>query len=248
MMFLFASLLLAGGSADAHQPYAAPSLPDRIAFEDELKFSAEGEMLRAVERLYPAEYRGLIDSIYGDAAARPQDQAARAATKGRLLRAFFERHASQLANAPAPLLNAINARMLSIIQRLAREDPKLCAEFATSYFIGTPDLPSSYESEASSLHAAIVEAAKAGGEAPPDPRRQGLDDEDTGTFYAQLLQVEPSGQIIAALTADGGESGGTPEMQCRVGAAVHASIDKMLPEQAANVAAYFLAQTLTGGD
>ncbi len=248
MIVLLASLLLAGASADSFQAPSTSSLPDRAAFEDELRFSPEGEMFRAIERSYPDEYRGLIDAIYGDAASHPQDRAARAATKRRLLDAFYRRHAPQLANAPAPLLNDINSRQLALIRRLARDDSKLCAQFATTLFIGGTDLPSSYESEASALLAAIVEAAKAGEGSPPDPRRTSLADEDTGPFYALLLQIEPSGQIQEALAAEGGEAGGTPEMQCRVGAAVYASIDRMLPEQGANVAAYFLTQTLTGAD
>gem|GEM_PF-6388133 len=245
MIVLLASLLLAAGPADALQDSATRSLPDRSAFEAELRFSAEGEVLRAIEQHYPVDYRPLIDAIYGEAIARPQDRAARTAIKKRLLDAFYRRRALGLANAPAPLLNAINARQLALIQRLAREDSKLCGEFATTLFIGSSDLPSSYESEASSLLAAIVEASKAGEAAPPDTRRKGLADEDTGPFYAQLLQMEPSGQVQAALAAEGG---GTPEMQCRVGTAVIASIDKMLPEQGANVAAYFLSQTLAGAD
>lgn len=248
MILLLASLLMTAGAADAvqHSSMAAPK--DRVAFEDELKFSPEGEMLRAIERFYPAEYRALIDGIYTAGARLPANAPARAATRRRILDAFYKRRVAGLANAPGPLLNAINARQLALIKRLAREDPKLCAEFATTLFIGGSNLPSSVESEASALLAAIVEAAKAGEAAPPDPRRKSLADEDAGPFYAQLLQVEPSGQIMAALAADGGEAGGTPEMQCRVGTAVIASIDKMLPEQAANVAAYFLTQTLTGGD
>lgn len=248
MILLLASLLMTAGAADAIQSSILPSDADRAGFEDELKFSAEGEMLRAIERYYPAEYRVLIDGIYAAGARLPANAPARAATRKRMLGAFYKRRVAGLANAPAPLLNEINARQLALIRRLAREDPRLCAEFATTLFIGGSDLPSSYESEASVLLAAIVEAAKAGEAAPPDPRRKGLADEDAGPFYAQLLQIEPSGQIQAALAADAGDAGGTPEMQCRVGTAVIASIDKMLPEQAANVAAYFLTQTLSGDE
>lgn len=122
MIALLASLLLAAGAADALQVSAAASLPDRSAFEAELKFSGEGEMLRAIERSYPTEYRALIDAIHADAAAHPGDRPARAATRRRLLDAFYKRRAAGLANAPAPLLNAINSRQLALIKRLARDD------------------------------------------------------------------------------------------------------------------------------
>jgi hypothetical protein len=240
MIELVAALLLSGSAGEL------PRMgPDRPAFETELKFSAGGEVFRAIEARYPDDYRMLIDQIYRDAAAHPGDRAALAASGKRLLGAFYRRRAQGLANAPAPLLNAINARQLALIRRIAREDEKLCADFASSLFIGRFDLPASYQQEASALAAAIVEAAKAGETAPPDPRRKGLADDAASAWYAQLLRDEPSGGIRTAIAADGGEPTGTPEMQCRVGAAIYASIDKLAPEQAADVAAFFLAQTLT---
>jgi hypothetical protein len=248
MILLFASLLIAAATAGATPDTASSTLPDRGAFEDELKFSAEGETLRAIERFYPAEYRGLIDAIYADAEAHPQDRAARGATERRLFDAFYKRRAADLANAPAPLLAAINGRQLALASRLARDDPKLCADFASGLFVGRSDLPTAYQSESAALLAAIVEAAKAGEGQAPNPRRQSLGVEDAAPFYEQLLRVEPSGQVQAAIAADSGEAGGTPEMQCRIGAAIYASIDKLQEEQAANVAAYFLTQTLTGSD
>jgi hypothetical protein len=253
MILLLASFLLAAGMpGTAEDPIAgspaASALPNRRAFEDELKFSAEGETLRAIERHYPAEYRALIDAIYADAASHPGDRAARTATERRLFDAFYKRRVPDLANAPAPLLAAINGRQLALARRLAGADPKLCADFASGLFVGRSDLPPAYQSEAAALLAAIVEAAKAGEGQPPDPRRQSLGVEDAAPFYEQLLRVEPSGQVQAAIAADSGEGGGTPEMQCRIGAAIYASIDKLQEEQAANVAAYFLTQTLTGAN
>jgi hypothetical protein len=253
MLVLLASVLLAAAGAGAAQndmteSAATSILPDRKAFEDELKFSAEGETLRAIERHYPAEYRALIDAIYTDAAAHPQDRAARAASEKRLFDAFYRRHAPDLAKAPAALLAAINGRQLALARRLARDDPKLCADFASGLFVGRSDLPATYQSEAAALLAAIVEAAKAGEGQAPDPRRQSLGVEDAAPFYEQLLRIEPTGQVQAAIAAESGEGGGTPEMQCRIGAAIYASIDKLQEEQAANVAAYFLTQTLTGAN
>ena len=223
---------------------AAP-VPERPAFEAELKFSAAGEVFRAIETHYPDEYRVLIDQVWRDSAAHPGDPAARTATGRRLLGAFYKRRLQSLAFAPAPLLNAINARQLALIRRLAKADAALCAEFAGSLFIGRFDLPPAYQEEAAALAAAIVEAAKAGESQPPDPKRKGLAEDDAFAWYAQLLEVEPSGEIQAAIAAaDGSQPTGTPEMQCRIGAAIYASIDKLAPDQAADVSAYFLVQTL----
>jgi hypothetical protein len=240
MIELVAALLLAGA---APEPGDAAPVPDRTAFEAELKFSAGGEVLRAIEAYYPSEYGPLIDQIYR-AAAAPGGRSAPAVSGKRLFLAFYKRHMAALAKAPAPLLNAINARALALSRRLAKDDVPLCAEFASSLFIGRFDLPPSYQQEASALAAAIVEAAKAGEGQPANPLRDGLAEEDAFAWYSELLQVEPSGEIQAAI-AGAGEPGGTPEMQCRVGAAVYASIEKLTPEQAADVTAYFLVQTLT---
>jgi hypothetical protein len=255
MMFTaLASILLAAGQADASgnigQDGVTAStesrLPERGAFEDELKFSAEGGMFRAIELHYPAEYRGLIDAIYAGIATNPQDQSARASTSKRLLDAFFKRRVRDLGNAPSPLLYAINTRQLALARRLARDDPTSCAEFTANLFVGRSDLPPAYAAEAASLLGAIVEAAKAGESAPPDPRRQSFADEDSGPFYDQLLQAGPPGQMHAALAAKAGEPGGTPEMQCRVGVAIYASIEKLPIEHAGNAAAFFLTQALDG--
>ena len=248
MMILLASLLLASGTGATVQDDGQSMLPPRGAFEDELKFSPEGETLRAIERYYPAEYRGLIDAIYGDALSHPQDQTARAAAGKRLLEGFYKRRLADLANAPAPLLNAINGRQLALARRLARDDEKLCADFASRLFVGRSDLPVTYQSESSALLAAIVEAAKAGEGQAPDPRRQSLSIEDAAAFYEQLLLVEPTGQVQAAIANESGEPGGTAELQCRIGTAVYASIEKLPSDQAANVTAYFRIQAIDGSD
>lgn len=242
MVKLVAALLLAGSMVGVSaQTGTAP--PDRPAFEAELQFSAAGELFRAIQANYPDEYRVLIDQYYDVAAARPADRPALAAAGKRLVDALYKRHARALSRAPAPLLVAINGRQLALIRRLARDDTGLCAQFAGTLFIGRLDLPSAYQQEAAALAASILEAAKAGDAAPPGAARTGLSEGDASAWYSRLLELDPSGEILsAAMAADDGT--GTPEIQCRVGAAVYASIEKLEPEQAANVAAFLLTQTL----
>jgi hypothetical protein len=246
-MFAFAarSLLLPALAVLSAQtaPDAAPAGPSLDY--DAGQRAGGAEVFRAIQLHYPDDYRGLTQSLAREAAAKKGDGAALAALRSHLLAAFFRNRAKGLANAPAPLLNGINARHLLLIRLLAHDDAALCADFATSLFIGRYDLPAFYQERATSLSVSILEAAKAGEKLPPNPAREGLGGDDAASWYAQLLLVEPSSDIQAAIAADGDGLSGTPEMQCRVGAATFGAIEKLEPESAANVGAFFLAQILS---
>jgi hypothetical protein len=202
------------------------------------------ELLRAIELHYPEEHRALSESLDRAAAAHPGDEAEKVRSRSKLLADFFRLRSKGLANAPDALLTSINERQLTLIKLLARDDAKLCAEFATTLFIGRFDLPAFYQERSNALSIAMIEASKAGEKLPPNPAREGLGGGDAALWYEQLLLVEPSSEIQAAIAMGGAETSGSPEMQCRVGAATYGAIEKLPPESAANVGAFFLAQVL----
>ena len=208
--------------------------------------SGGGEVLAAIQRFYPDDYRQLQQALDRHAAAHPGDEAGRAGLRARLLADFFRRRSDGLANAPAPLVNAIVDRHLVLLRLLAGDDSALCAELADNLLIGRFDLPAFYQDRATALSVAIIEAAKAGEARPRDPARNGLVGDDATRWYEELLRVEPSSDIQAAIAADTAGAGASPEMQCRVGAAIFGAVEKLAPEQAANVGAFFLAETLAG--
>ena len=105
-------------------------------------------------------------------------------------------------------------------------------------------MPSAYERQAAELGALLVEAAKQGGAQPRDPIRATIDESDAATWYEQLLQVEPENHIQVARSRESDDSSGISEMQCRVGVAVYAAIDKLPPDRAANIGSFLLKQAL----
>ncbi len=206
---------------------------------DALRTASAGPVLRAIETYYPNEYLRLVESLRGQSGAADQN-----AQRARLLVEFFKRRGDELGNAPASTLKSINDRQLALIRRLARDDAGLCAEFASTFFIGRPVVPSAYEQQAAELGALLVEAAKQGGAQPRDPVRTTIDEGDAATWYEQLLQVEPENHIQVAKAREIDDSNGLSEMQCRVGVAVYAAIDKLPPDRAANIGSFLLKQTL----
>src|SRR5688572_8310125 len=191
-MFAFAAagLILLSGAAESDQgrPEAAAPTSRSEAGQRE----GEAELFDAIQRHYPEEYRALREALDRQNAAHPADGPAQAALRSRLLAAFYRRRADGLANAPAPLLNGINARQLTLIRMLASDDASLCAEFATTLFIGRFDLPAFYQGRATALAVSILEAAKVGEAMPPNLQRKGLGGGDAALWYEQLLLVEPS--------------------------------------------------------
>ena len=199
----------------------------------------------AVQRHYPDDYRRIMDALTRHAAEHPDDSAGRATLARQMLRDFFRLRADGLANAPAPRVNEIVARHLLLLRLLAKDDVALCADLASNLLIGRFDLPAFYQDRATTLSVSIVEAAKEGEKLPRDPARSGLGPEDATRWYEELLRVEPSSDIQAAIAADSAGTSNSPEMQCRVGAAIYGAMENLAPEHAANIGAFFLAQTLT---
>jgi hypothetical protein len=233
--------LFAAGLLGLGVPPAAGATPLADAeFEADIRALPGGELFRAIERHYPGEYAQLVAALHRDDGAHGEAQRL-GALKARMIE-FYGRRSEGLANAPGPFLQRINARQLALIRELARDDVALCAEFAATALIGRFDLPAAYQPRVSALGALMVEASRLGEVLPPDPARATLSDADAGRWYESLLQVgSPDDIPVAAGDAD---PAGPLEMQCRVGVALYAAIDKLAPEQAANVAAFFLTQTL----
>ncbi|HMJ93653.1 MAG TPA: hypothetical protein VK472_06105 [Allosphingosinicella sp.] len=238
-MFRFVAFLLLAlaVSAPAPESRAQPAAGDALR-------GGGREVMNAVQRHYPADYARIMEALGRHAAEHPEDVAGRAALGRRLLLDFFKLRARGLANAPAPLVNDIVGRHLLLLRLLARDDTALCADLATNLLIGRFDLPAFYQDRATSLSVSIVEAAKEGEKLPRDPARAGLATDDSTRWYEELLRVEPSSDIQAAIAADSAAASGSPEMQCRVSAAIFGATERLSPEQAANVGAFFLAQTL----
>src|SRR5688572_6719654 len=213
--------------------------PSESALSAASTFSPAGELFRAIELHYPDEYRRLIDAPGRDAV----DAAAAEGPRIRPMAGFFQRRAAGIRNAPPDLLLRLNAMQLAMIRRLAREDVALCADFATSAFVGRLDLPDAWQREASSLGALIVEASKIGESRPREGRTGTLAEDDAFIWYSQLLREEPSTDFdVAAAGADEQSQG--HELECRVGLASLASLARLPPEQAANVGASLLADIL----
>ena len=201
------------------------------------------ELMNAVQQNYPEDHARIVEALRRHAAEHPDDIAGRAAYARQMLLDFFRQRSDGLANAPPSLVNEIVARHVLLLRLLAKDDVPLCADLATSLLIGRFDLPAFYQDRATSLSILIVEAAKEGEKRPRDPARSGLAAEDATRWYEELLRVEPSSDIQAAIAADSAADS-SPEMQCRVGAAIFGAMENLAPEQGANVGAFFLAQTL----
>ncbi|HEY5722114.1 MAG TPA: hypothetical protein VIT45_07315 [Allosphingosinicella sp.] len=238
-MFRIVAFLLLGlaCSVPAAETRAQPSAGDALR-------GPGREVMNAVQRLYPGDHARIMEALRRHAAEHPDDVSGRAALGRRLLLDFFRLRADGLGNAPGPLVNDIVGRHLLLLRLLAKDDTALCADLADNLLIGRFDLPAFYQDRATSLSVSIVEAASEGEKSPRDPARAGLAAEDATRWYEELLRVEPSSDIQAAIAADSAGASGSPEMQCRVGAAIFGAMEHLSPEQAANVGAFFLAQTL----
>lgn len=240
------SLLMAGsaaGAAGQGKRAASNSTPSNAAqFEAGVKGSAGGEIFRAMELHYPMEYRALMDELYRKAEVPSGNVADLTSLSYRLTREFYGRRVADLVNAPAAVLNAINTRQLALIRGLARDNVAHCAEYATTGFSAKTQLSAADQAQVSSLAVRIIEASKLGVGRPPGPGRQALADVDARAWYERVLEVEPSKEVQAALLQED-TTGLAAEMQCRIGVAVYAAIDKLPSEQAANLTAYFLAQS-----
>lgn len=205
------------------------------------------EVVTAIQRHFPEEYAALLDETRRSASASPGDLNAARAARARWMSQFLKRHLDGLTNAPAPLLYAINRRQLWLTRALARADVALCAEFASTGFLGRVDLPAGYQRDASEILVLMIEAAKQGAALPRDARRQSMSDDDVAALYASLLEVGDSTQVRAARPDQDAERTEAQEMNCRVALAAYTAIDKMPAEQAANVAAFFLRQSFSDG-
>lgn len=232
------------GTASAEASRLPPA--GQSQFKAEPRGTPEQDVVRAIEHHYPGELRMLIEALQDEAAAHPGDSDSREKLQTRAIASFYKSKAAQIANAPAAMLNDINRRQLALIRLLAGDDPALCAEFATTAFVGRFDLPAWYQERASALGVLMIEASKAGEMRPADPERGRLTEGDAALWYEELLRTEPGDSAPGPTEIVGGDTTGTPEMQCRVGVATYAAIDKIAPDQAANVAAFLLSQTLGG--
>ena len=228
--------MLLGMAAEA--PVTAA--PPQSAVSADSAVGHAGELLPAIELHYPDEYRRLIDALGRDPAG---GDAAAENERVRLMADFFQGRAAGLRNAPPDLLVRLNAMQLALIRRLAREDVGLCADFATTAFVGRLDLPDAYQRDASSLGALIIEAAKLGEGRAGEEQGGALAENDAFIWYSQLLREEPSTEFNVAATRAGAEAEGD-ELECRVGLASLGALARLPPEQAANVGASLLAQIL----
>ena len=202
------------------------------------------ELMNAVQSNYPEEHARIMEALRRHTAEHPDDVAGRSSLARQMLLDFFRQRSDGLANAPPSLVNEIVARHRLLLRLLAKDDVPLCADLANNFLIGRFDLPAFYQDRATSLSTLIVEAAKEGEKMPRDPARSGLGSEDATRWYEELLRVEPASDIQAAIAADSAGASNSPDMQCRVGAAIYGAMENLPPENAANVGAYFLAQAL----
>jgi hypothetical protein len=231
-----ALLLAVAASSGASEARAQPAAGDALR--------GGRELMSAVQLNYPADHARIIDSLRRHAAEHPDDSAGRESLARRMLLDFFRLRADGLANAPPSLVNEIVARHLLLLRLLAKDDVPLCADLANNFLIGRFDLPAFYQDRVTSLSVLILEAAREGEKLPRDPARSGLGAEDATRWYEELLRVEPASDIQAAIAADSAATSNSPEMQCRVGAAIFGAMENLPPENAANVGAFFLAQAL----
>ena len=237
-MFRFAAFLLLAIAAAA-----APALRAQPSAGDALRGGRE--LMSAIQLNYPEDHARIMEGLRRHASEHPDDQAGRAALARRMLLDFFRTRADGLANAPPSQVNEIVARHRLLLRLLAKDDAALCADLANNFLIGRFDLPAFYQDRATSLSVLIVEASREGEKLPRDPARTGLGAEDATRWYEELLRVEPASDIQAAIAADSAATSNSPEMQCRVGAAIFGAMENLPPENAANVGAFFLAQTLS---
>ena len=237
MLRLVPLLLLVIAIAAAPESRAQPTAGDALR-------GGGREVMNAVQRHYPTDHARIMEALGRHAAEHPDDIAGRAALTRRMLLDFFRHRAAGLANAPGPLVTDIVGRHRLLLRLLAKDDTALCADLATNFLIGRFDLPAFYQDRATALSVSIVEAAREGEKSPPETARSGLAAEDAMRWYEELLRVVPSSDIQAAIAADSAAASGSPAMQCRVGAAIFGAMENLGPEQAANVGAFFLAQTL----
>ena len=237
-MFRFAAYLALATALSS----AAPESPAQPSGGDMVRGSRE--VMDAIQLNHPDAHARIRDAIGRYSSERPDDSSGRSALTRQMLLEYFRSRAEGLANAPPSLIAEIVARHRMLLRLLAKDDAALCADLANNFLIGRFDLPAFYQDRATSLAALIVEAAAEGEKRPKDPARSALAAEDLTRWYEELLRVEPASDIQAAIAADSAATSNSPEMQCRVGAAIYGAMENLPPETAANVGAFFLAQDL----
>jgi hypothetical protein len=228
-----ASQVSGPGAADAPRPAASP---EPAALDE----GPGGGVFRAMAVHYPDEYRTLLATLSDPALGAAEADA----TRNRLLTQFFARRAPALVKAPVDMLVRINAQQLMLIRRLARTDVGLCAQFARTSVAGRLDPLPALQAQVSALGASIVEAAKQGETNPRAQQPGSMAQGDAFDWYSQMLLEEPSTDFKMTRNGAGDDASGA-ELECRVGLATFGAIAKLPPEQAANVGASFLAQSLT---
>jgi hypothetical protein len=247
LLLALALAAVAGGTAAPAQQTGPISRAELDAMtvadlERGILSSQGGVTFAAVRRHYPDEYRVLLETMLARIRETDGSFAAGHLIGAQAMREFMARRAPELVNAPAALLNRINAGQLELIRGLGRDQVALCAEYATTGFTGRTPVPEPYLSQAATLSVLFIEASRAGADRPRKAGRGMLAEADAGAWYAALQRIGTPRDLLDALTRAGTSPPPSQDVNCRLGIAVYAAIQELPSEQAARVSAFFLQE------
>ncbi|MBA3678268.1 MAG: hypothetical protein H0W74_12845 [Sphingosinicella sp.] len=247
---LAASVLSGLAMASPVQAQPVPAAPASMnakelqLFENGLLAAPTGPLFAALKQLYPREYGTLLDEMGALTLARLGDPAKLRAIGPDAMAKVFQRKTPDVINAPPLMLAKINQGQLDLIRALKAGHPRECAQFVMTGFDAQTVLPPTLHAKAVGVSVATLEAAKAGRELPRDPSRGSLNEQARRAWLAKMKEVAPSARIGQIIMDDAAQQSATAEEKCQVGEAIYTAIEKLPPEQAANIGAFMLAQSL----
>jgi hypothetical protein len=232
-----------GPAAAQSAPAAAPTAAQRAEFETGLLGASSGAIFRAIKREFPQDYEAMLTDMLRQAMASSEDVAALERVGFNAVRTFYVTRLREILNAPAPALNAYNARELALLKTLSEQDKALCSMYATTGFQPGTQVPPAVQPAMLDVGLAMIGAAKAGIGRPVDPQRGHMAAEDGTALVAKLRELDPSETMRRYLAGDQ-TAIADPVEGCRVGIVLYTAIAALPAEQSARVTANIIQSSL----
>lgn len=201
-----------------------------------------GPMFQAFRQYFPNDYAALKAEIVAQHRAGASPAALHLLGFNRMA-AFRKAHARELAQAPSPELQAFRKSQATLINGLAAESPKICAQY-TFATIQPGQTPSPrVQKLIADIGAVQFRAIAAGQKTPAKRNLDTLPEADGEALIAQMERAGLSDRQRAAFL-DGTAAQSLSEAdQCQTGVILTQALDKLPAEQAERILAFMTAHS-----
>lgn len=195
-----------------------------------------GPMFQAFRQYFPNDYAALKTEMVAQHRAGATPASLNLLGYNRMA-AFRKAHVRELASAPSPELHAFQKSQAALMNGLAAESPRLCAQYTFATIQpGTTPSPK-VQKLLADIGVTQFRAIAAGQKNPAKREIDKLSQADSEALVAQMKRAGVTDRQLAAFLDGTGAQSLSETDQCRTGVILTQAFDRLPPEQAERVLA-----------